>query len=80
MPMRAQIAVNARRRDFLASGDTERLADVSRRKFDPLFLFACAVEWKRNAGQETGCALFRALNSTDDCARRVASAFLEKAL
>jgi hypothetical protein len=80
MRMYDQIPVNARRSVLLVSRDSERLAHVSKHKVDLLFLFACAIEWKRNAGEETGCALVRALNSSDECARRVASAFLEMVL
>jgi hypothetical protein len=76
MRMCDQITVNARRSVLLVSRDSERPAPVSKVKVDLLFLFACAIEWKRSAGEETRRALVRALNSTDKCARRVASAFL----
>jgi hypothetical protein len=44
---------------------------------DPLYLFACQVEWRKRGSQTAGAELLRALASSDDESCLVAEALLE---
>jgi hypothetical protein len=53
--------------------------ETAAKPVDPLYLFACGVEWRHTDNEEAGRELVRGLSSPDACTRFLAGAYLTEA-